>query len=116
MAPKEGLLGKLTLGGFVAAQCFGLSAFSTLALSSVPGGEQRSASHLGWSKRKKVTNKKIQKSLSNSGYCLVCSKVLYCNSFDRSCRQQQMANNGISVFSPIYKKQTLLYFLVKKCR
>ena len=33
-------------------------------------------------KKKKVTNKKIQKSLSNSSYCLVCSKVFYCNSFE----------------------------------
>lgn len=105
MAPKERLLRKLTLGSSVSVQCFGLSAFSTLALSSFPGGEQRSASHMECSKRKNVTNKKIRKSLSNCGYCLVCSKVFYCNSFDRSCRHQQMANNGISVFSPIYKNK-----------
>ena len=76
-------LRKFTLGSSVAVQCFGFSAFSTWVLSSIPGGGQRSASPLEWSKKKKkVTNKKIHKSLSNSSYCLVCSKVFYCNSFE----------------------------------
>ena len=82
VAPKERLLRKFTLGSSVAVQCFGFSAFSTWVLSSIPGGGQRSASPLEWSKKKNVTNKKKQKSLSNSSYCLVCPKVFYCNSFE----------------------------------
>ena len=64
-----------------------------------------------WSdQKKKVTKNKIQKSLSNSSYCLVCSKVFYCNSFEIEAANVSKWQTVESQYCLLFKKKpTLLY-------
>ena len=101
---------KVTMGSSLRGQWLGLHTFTAMALGSIPGQGIKICKPRGVTKKKKVTKNKIQKSLSNSSYCLVCSKVFYCNSFEIEAANVSKWQTVESQYFLLFKKKpTLLY-------